>query len=64
MLNLWDSKMKYVAVSQFWGLALCSLFQSVSGPFITPGLIVSLGERKKKRKKKERGKKNTSLLLT
>ena len=37
-------------LSQFlisWGLALCSPFGSVSGPFTTPGLIVSLEGRKK-----------------
>ena len=50
---LWDSKVKFVLVSQFLALALCFPFGSVSGPFTTPGLIVSLGERKRT----ERGKK-------
>ena len=47
MPALWDSKMTFVSVSQFWGLALYSPFGSVSGPFVTPGLIVSLGAREK-----------------
>ena len=42
----WESKVTLVSVSQFWGLALCSPFGSVSGPFVTPRLIVSLGGRK------------------
>ena len=52
----WESKVTLVSVSQFWGLALCSPFLSVSGPFVTPHLLVSLGGRKKK-EKKDRGKK-------
>ena len=52
MPALWDSKVTFVSVSQFWGLALYSPFGSVSGPFLTPCLIVSLGGRKKKGKKK------------
>ena len=50
---LWDSKVTFVSVSQFWGLALCSPFGFVFGPFITPGLIVSLGAREKKGQKRE-----------
>ena len=48
MPGLWDSKVTLVSVSQFLGLALCSPFGFISGPFVTPGLIVSLGRRKKK----------------
>ena len=55
MPALWDSKMTFVSVSRFLGLALCSPFQSVSGPFVTLYLIVSLGKRKRKRKKGEGG---------
>ena len=56
---LWDSKVTFASVSQFWGLALCSPFGSVSGPCVTPHLIVSLGKRKKKGgKRKRNGKKN------
>ena len=47
--------MTFVSVSQFWGLALSSLFGSVSGPFIITRLIVSLGGRKK-RTKRDKGK--------
>ena len=50
----WHRKVKFASVSQLLGLALCILFKSVSGPFTAPGLIVSLGGR---RKKKGRGKK-------
>ena len=46
MPALWDSKVTFVSVSQSLGLALCSLFRSVSGPFVSPHLIVSLGGRK------------------
>ena len=46
---LWNSKMKFVSVSQLLGLVLQSLFGSDSGPFTTPGLIVSLGGKKKKK---------------
>ena len=42
MPALWDSKMTFGSVSQVLGLALCSFFLSVSGPFVTPHLIVSL----------------------
>ena len=53
MPALWYSKVTLVSVSM--GLALCSPFRSVSGPFISPGLIVSLGRRKKKeRNQKEK----------
>ena len=52
MPSLWESKVAFVSVSQFLGLALCSPFRSVSGHFVA--LIVSLG-RRKKRKKKEGG---------
>ena len=48
MPALWNSKVTFVSVSWFLGLALCSPFQSISGPFVTPCLIVSLGRRKKK----------------
>ena len=50
----WGIKVKFVIVSQFLGLGLCSHFGSVSGPFRAPGLIVSLGERKKKRQRKNK----------
>ena len=43
---LWDSKDTFVSVSQFCGLDFCYPVGSVSGPFITPCLIVSLGRRK------------------
>ena len=56
---VWHSKVKFVSVSQLLGLAFCSLYGSVSGPFTTPGLIVSLGGRKI-----EKGKQQISLLLT
>ena len=48
--------MKFVSVSQFWELALCTPFGSISGPFTTPGLIVSLGGRKKKGKERKKNK--------
>ena len=67
MPALWVSKMTFVSVSQFLGLALCYSLGSVSRPFITPCLIVSLGGRKKKGKKKKRNqkeKKIISLLMT
>ena len=51
---LWDSKVTFVSVSEFWELTLCSPFGSVSGPFVTPHLIVSLGVRKTQGKKKKR----------
>ena len=55
MPALWDSKVTFVSVSQFWGLALCSPFGFVFGPFITPGLTISLGGRQKKeRERKEK----------
>ena len=50
----WNSKVTFVLVSQFLGLAFCYPSGSVSGSFITPCLIVSLGGRKKGKK---RGKK-------
>ena len=59
----WNRNGKFVSVSQLLGLALCSLFGSVSGPFTVPGLIVSLWGRKKKNKKKKKEDKK-SLLLT
>ena len=40
MQVLWNSKVKFASVSQLLGLALCSLFESVSGPFTSPGLTV------------------------
>ena len=52
MRGLWDSKVTFVSVSHIWGLSLYSPYGSVSGPFVTPHLIVSLGGRKKKDKKK------------
>ena len=57
MPALWDSKMTFVSVSQFLELTLCFPFGSVSGPFVTPHLIVSLGGRKKRKKEKEEIKK-------
>ena len=55
---LWNSKVTFVSVSQFVGLALCSPFVYVCGPFLTPHLIVSLrGRKKMKKKKRERKKK-------
>ena len=50
MPALWDSKVTFVSVSQHLGLALCSPFGSVSGHFVTPHPIVSLGGRKKGKK--------------
>ena len=61
MSALWDGK-GHLSVSQFWGLALCSAFASVSEPLVTPRLIVSLGGRQKGGKKKKERKK--SLVLT
>ena len=43
MPALWDSKVTFVSVSWVLGLALCSPFQSVTGPFV-------------RRKKKGRGR--------
>ena len=57
MQVLEDSKVKLVSVSMLLGSALCSFFGSVSGPFTTPDLIVSLGGRKKRKKEKEEIKK-------
>ena len=54
MPGLWDSKVTFVSVSQFLGLSVCSPFGSPSGPFVTPCLILSLWERKKKEKKREK----------
>ena len=55
----WASKLTFVSVSQFWGLALCCPSGSISGPFVTtPCPVVSLGGRKKKGKKREREEKN------
>ena len=54
MPALWDSKMILVSVFQFLRLPLFSPFGSVSGPFVTPCPIVSLGGNKKKKGKKER----------
>ena len=54
--------MTFVSVSQLLGLALCSLFGSVSEPFTVPDLIVSIGEKTKKERKKKkikRKKRNT-----
>ena len=50
MLALWDRKVTFVSVSQFWGLALCSPFWSVSGPFVTQRLIVFTWKKKKRKK--------------
>ena len=61
---LWNSKVTFVSVSQFVGLALCSPFVYVCGPFLTPHLIVSLRGRKKMKKKKKREENKISLLLT
>ena len=63
MPALWDSKVTFVSVSQFAGLTLCSPFGSVSEPFVTPSLIVTLRERKE-RGKKGRGMEKISLLVT
>ena len=49
MPALWNSEGTFVSVSQFLWLVLCFPFQSVSGRFLTPCLIVSLGGKKKKR---------------
>ena len=57
----WDSKVTFVSASQFWGLVFCSLFGCVSGPFVTPCLIVSLGERKKGKKREREKKRNKPL---
>ena len=54
MPALWDSKVTFVPVSRFLGLALCSPFGSVCGPLVTPRLIVSLGGGKKERKEKNK----------
>ena len=54
MPALCDSKVTFVSVSQFWGLALCCPFQYVSGPFVTLHLIISLGRRKKRKKRRGR----------
>ena len=51
---LWDSKVKCVTVSQFGGLTLWFSFGSVSGPFTTPSLIVSLWGRKKREWKEKK----------
>ena len=59
MQVLWNSKVKFVSVSQLLGLlALWSLFGSDSGPLTVLGLIISLGEKKEEIRKKK------SLLLT
>ena len=52
------SKVTFVSVSQFGGLALCSPFGSVSGHFVTPCFIVSLEGRNKRKRKREEIKKN------
>ena len=52
---LWDGKVKFVSVCQFWVLALCSSFGSVSGPFTSPRLFFHLGK-EKKRERKEKNK--------
>ena len=68
MPALWYSKVTFISVSQFWGLALCSPFGSVSGPFVTPRLIVSLGGRKTRERNlsliffSQKEKKNSSLV--
>ena len=50
MQVLWNTKVKFVSVSQLLGLGLWSLFGSESGPFTAPGLIVSPGEKKENEK--------------
>ena len=57
---LWDTKVTFVSVSQFWGLGLCSTYGSVSGPFITPRFTISFRGRKKRKKKREERKKYVS----
>ena len=71
MQVLWDSKMRFVSVSQMLGLTSCFLFGSFSGPFTAPGLTVSLGGKTKQNKNKNQTKtktkpkqNKTSLLLT
>ena len=51
MQVLWNSKVKFVSVSQLLGLALYSLFESVSGPITAPGFIVLLWGKKGKRER-------------
>ena len=54
MPALWDSKVTFVSVSLIWGLTLCSPFGSVSGHFVTPSLIYSLGGIKKRERNWEK----------
>ena len=54
MPALQDSKVTFVLVSQFCGLPLCSPFGSVSGHFVTPSLIDSLGGIKKRERNWEK----------
>ena len=56
MWVLWNSKVKFVSVSQLLGLALWSLFGFVYGPFTVPGLTVSLREKKRKKKNLQKKK--------
>ena len=70
MPAVWDSKVMFVSGSQFWGLALYSPFWSVSGPFVIPHLIISLGGRQKKvgggkrEDPKGKGKKKKKMLIS
>ena len=57
MPALWNSKVAFVSASQFFGLALCCPFGSISQNFITLRLIVLLGGRRKGGKKDRRKKK-------
>ena len=50
MQVLWNTKVKFVSVSQLLVLALCSLFGSVSGPFTAQVLLSHLGKKNKKEK--------------
>ena len=64
MPALWDSKVTFVSVSQFWGLGLCSPFGCVSGSLVTPRLIASLRHGKKEKKRERNQKEKKCLLLT
>ena len=50
MQVLLNSKVKFVSFSQLLGLVFLSLFRSDSTPFTAPGLIFSVGEKKKRKK--------------
>ena len=64
MSTLWNTKVSFVSVSQFGGLALCSPFWSVSAPFVTPHVIVSLEGRKKKGGKREDPKRKRKIKIS